>query len=172
MRLSPIFGSLVASTVLVDAFRWTTFRPRTRRHRFAVPEGSSASGDMLPHPPDTPPPSELLQEYDMQPYFLSNRWDEIEPGPAETVEREEDPQISAMSHDAEEASLPDPALGTVINAETQEELSRVNRDVQAGIAAVSETIVEEFIVSGGCVHRFGRFNSGWNSQLRYDRNLF
>jgi hypothetical protein len=149
MRLLLIFGSLVASTALVDAFRWATFRPRTRRHRLVVSEGSSASGDMPPHPPDTPPPSELLQEYDIQPYFLSNRRNEIKPGPAETVEREAKPQISAISHDAEEASLPDAALGTVVNAGTQEELSRVNSDVQAGIAAVSDTIVEEFIVSGG-----------------------
>ncbi len=132
------------SIVLVESFRWTAFWPNTRLHSLKrVSVGSSASGDVEPHPPNTPPPSDLLQDKEMQPYFLSDRWDEDK-----AFEGKAEGHDCSMSNVVQEISPPDPALGAVVNAGTQEEnYSSVSKDLQAGIAVVSETIVKELIVS-------------------------
>ena len=147
MRFSLILISFMVSIALLESFRWTAVRPNTRIHRLGVSEGSSASGDMQPHPPNTPPPSDLLEETNIRPYFLSDRWDENNPRPAEALEGDADSQVSAMPQVEEEISPPYSALPAVVNTVTQEESPSVSDDIQAGIAVVSETIVTELIVS-------------------------
>jgi hypothetical protein len=151
MRFSLILISFMVSIALVESFRWTAVRPNTRIHRLGVSEGSSAFGDMQPHPPNTPPPSDLLEETNIRPYFLSDRWDENNPRPAEALEgdadSQSDSQFSAMPQVEEEILPPYSALPAVVNTVTQEESPSVSDDIQAGIAVVSETIVTELIVS-------------------------
>ena len=145
MRLSLGFFTVLASIALVDAFTLPAIR--LNRQQGLRSEATPLPGDLQPHPPDTPPPSELLEEEDSQLleeedsqlFFLSDSSGEDDV--------KEDLETSDMPPAVEKETPPAPALEPIVSEETQKELAKAGKEAQEGLAVATETIVDQLIVS-------------------------